>query len=72
MEEVRAPMPGVVHEVEVSQGQIVAVGAPLVVVESMKMEIPIEAPVAGSVVAVHVAVGQSIEENQLIVTLQTS
>ncbi|WP_327093920.1 ATP-grasp domain-containing protein [Nocardia vinacea] len=47
--EIRSPMPGSVIAVPVADGAIVAVGAPVVVVEAMKMEHTLTAPVAGTV-----------------------
>jgi len=59
---VRAPMPGLVLRIEVSEGQPVAAGAGLVVLEAMKMENEIRAPVAGVVRRVLVAQGQAVEK----------
>ena len=57
----RAPMPGVVALVAVGEGDRVAAGQTLVVVEAMKMEHPVVAPADGTVLAVHVAVGEGVE-----------
>ncbi|WP_233121606.1 biotin carboxylase N-terminal domain-containing protein [Tersicoccus sp. Bi-70] len=57
--EVRSPMPGTVVAVLAEAGATVDVGAPLVIVEAMKMEHTLTAPVDG-VVAVHVAVGDRV------------
>ena len=53
-----APMPGTVLRVDVREGEDVAAGAPLVVLEAMKMELAVSAPAAGTVTAVLVAVGR--------------
>jgi biotin carboxyl carrier protein len=53
----------------VSVGQRVAAGDPLVIVESMKMEIPVEAPVAGTVTAIAVTTGDRVAEGAAVVTL---
>jgi biotin carboxyl carrier protein len=47
----------------------VAAGDALVIVESMKMEIPIEAPAAGTVTEVRVAEGERIAEGAVVVVL---
>jgi acetyl/propionyl-CoA carboxylase alpha subunit len=57
---VAAQMPGKVVKLLVGLGQEVAVGTGLLIVESMKMETEIAAPVAGTVSAVHVADGQVV------------
>lgn len=69
MTEVRAPMVGKVVEVLVQPGTSVAADDDLLVLESMKMQIPITAPVGGTVAAVHVTVGATVRENDLLVTL---
>lgn len=61
---------GNVWKVEVAAGQAVAEGDVLVIVESMKMEIPIEAPRAGKVAAIHVAEGESVREGALAIELE--
>jgi len=66
---VKAPMPGLVVRVPVTEGQQVAAGAALVVVEAMKMENELKAPRAGVVLKVHVAPGAVVEKGAPLVTL---
>ena len=66
---IKAPMPGVVIVVPVKQGQAVAKGQTLVVLESMKMHNEFKAPVDGTVHAVRVAAGDRIDQNEIMVTL---
>ena len=66
---VRAPMPGLVVRVEVAEGQRVAAGAPLVVVEAMKMENELRAARSGVVAKVHVRPGTAVEKGVPLVTL---
>jgi biotin carboxyl carrier protein len=66
---VRAPMPGLVVRVEVQQGQRVAAGAALVVVEAMKMENELRAQRPGRVTKVHVQGGATVERGAPLVTL---
>jgi len=68
--EVRAQITGTVWKVLVQVGQRVVEEETVVILESMKMEIPVEASAAGSVLAVHVSEGDSIEDGTLIVTLE--
>jgi biotin carboxyl carrier protein len=60
---------GSVWKVEVTVGQAVAAGDALVIVESMKMEIPVEAPAAGTVAEIRVAEGDRVAEGAVVVTL---
>ena len=57
-----APMPGVVVAVSVSDGDTVEKNQPLLVIEAMKVEHTIRAPCAGTVDAVHYAVGDRVDE----------
>jgi acetyl/propionyl-CoA carboxylase alpha subunit len=66
----RAPMPGQVRKVMVQEGELVQAGAVLLVLEAMKMEIRIQAPVNAKVALVNVKEGQSIEKDQLLVELE--
>ncbi len=63
-------MAGVVFRVLVQPGQEVAAGEDVVILESMKMEIPLPSPHAGKVGEVRVAVGDFVQEGQVVVTLQ--
>jgi len=69
---VQAPMPGLVVRVAVTEGQHVAAGAELVVVEAMKMENQLRAPRAGVVVKVHVAAGAAVEKGAPLVTVESA
>jgi 3-methylcrotonyl-CoA carboxylase alpha subunit len=64
-----APRSGTVVAVLVQSGDIVARGAPLIVLEAMKMEHTIAAPAAGTVAAVHYAVGDRVAEGADLVEL---
>jgi propionyl-CoA carboxylase alpha chain len=64
-----APMPGAVLTTEVSEGDSVAKGDLLVILEAMKMEHRIVAPRDGTVEQMHVAVGDQVDNAQLLVTL---
>jgi biotin carboxyl carrier protein len=66
---IRAPMPGRVVRVPVAAGQAVAARQPVVVVEAMKMENELRAPHAGTVRALHVQPGDSVDAGQLLVEL---
>jgi biotin carboxyl carrier protein len=67
---VRAPMPGLVVRVEVSEGQAVEVGEGLVVVEAMKMENELRASHKAIVEQIHVKAGDRVEKGAHLVTLK--
>ena len=67
---VLAPMPGTVIRVEVESGDSVHARQPLVVLEAMKMEIPVHSPFAGTVATVHVAAGQRVAGGAVLVELE--
>lgn len=67
---VKAPMPGRVVRVLVAPDQEVERGAPLVIVEAMKMENELHAPAAGRVRAVHVSEGLAVDGGQLLLELE--
>jgi acetyl-CoA carboxylase biotin carboxyl carrier protein len=69
MTEVRAEIAANVWKVTVEVGQAVAAGETLAVLESMKMEIPVEAPVAGTVAEVRVAPEDRVVEGDVLVVL---
>ncbi len=57
---------GKVWKIEKQIGDAVAAGEPIMILESMKMEIPIESPVDGIVQSVSVAEGESVNEGQVL------
>ena len=70
--ELRSPMPGTVIAVHVEQGDQVAAGQALVVVEAMKMEHTIRAPHAGTVSELAVRAGQSVAVDAHLATVEAS
>ena len=67
--QVEAHITGTVFKVETAVGSRVSEGDVLVILESMKMEMPIESPVAGVVSEVRVTEGQSVEEDEILVVI---
>jgi propionyl-CoA carboxylase alpha chain len=61
-----APMPGKVVKILASTGEAISAGAPLVVLEAMKMEHTVRAPEAGTLRELHVAVGDQVEADRLL------
>ena len=64
-----SPLPGVIIEVSVKEGQAVKAGQKVAVIEAMKMENEIAAESDGTVTAIHVAKGDSVLEGADIVTI---
>jgi biotin carboxyl carrier protein len=61
-----APMPARVTKVLVAEGDTVAIGATLLVLEAMKMEHSVKAPEAGTVTKLAVAAGDQVQVDQLL------
>jgi acetyl-CoA carboxylase biotin carboxyl carrier protein len=68
-EEIHAELVGSVLRVEVVPGDVVTPGDPLVILESMKMEIPVHPERGGTVESVSVTPGDVVSEGDLLVTL---
>lgn len=64
-----ADITGTVWKLEVSPGQRVSEGDTLLIIESMKMEIPVGAPAAGLVQEIFVAEGEMVEDGMVIMQL---
>lgn len=67
--EVKAGAAGKVFKIEASVGQSVKAGDAVVIIEAMKMEIPVVAPEDGTVASINVAVGDAIESGAVLATL---
>ncbi len=70
IQDIPAPMTGTVLEILVNVGDRVNEGEELVIIESMKMEIPVESPTTGTVAAVVATVAAPIEEGALLLRLE--
>lgn len=68
-EEIKAHITGVVFQISARVGEAVQAGDPLIVLESMKMEIPVEAPRAGTVKEIRVAEGQTVQEGDTVAVI---
>ncbi len=67
---VQAPIPGMVVQIAVKEGDSVEQDASLLVVEAMKMENEIKAPVAGLIKKIHVEQGQNIEKDAILLEIE--
>lgn len=69
MANVNAHITGTVWKIEVKEGDQVTEGQTLVILESMKMEMPVEAPQGGKVEKIACAEGQAVNEGDVLITL---
>ena len=69
--EIESEVTGKVWKVEVGVGDRVAEGDILVILESMKMEIPVESPQAGTVAELRVAADEPVREDQVVAVIAT-
>ena len=67
--EIKSSVPGKVIAVEVSQGQTVKAGDTVVILESMKMEIPVVAPQDGTIASIAVSQGNEVENGAVLATM---
>jgi len=67
VQDIKAPMPGLVIELKVEEGQEIKAGDPLIILEAMKMENIIKSPREGVIKSILVKKGQSVEKNQILI-----
>lgn len=63
---VESPVVGTVWKIEVAVGETVAEGDAVLILESMKMEIPVEAEVAGTITEILVEEGEAVAEGDVL------
>jgi acetyl-CoA carboxylase biotin carboxyl carrier protein len=68
--DVKSEMTGTVWQIEVAEGDEVAAGDELIILESMKMEIPIEAPVSGTLIEFLVEEDDPVDEDQIVARIE--
>lgn len=69
---IHAPMPGLVSSIRVVEGDVVTQGAPLIILEAMKMENVISAPHDAVIKKINVTVGQAVERGFAMIELAPS
>ena len=67
---IKAPMPGLVLAIEVKQGDIIAPGKGLIILEAMKMENEIKSSIHGVIKSINVTEKMSVEKNQTLIIIE--
>jgi acetyl-CoA carboxylase biotin carboxyl carrier protein len=68
--DIRAHITGTVWKIEKRVGDAVSEGDTVVILESMKMEMPVEAPASGKIASIKVAEGQPVDEGAVVATIE--
>ena len=68
--DVKAHITGTVWKIEVKAGDKVAEGDTVIILESMKMEMPVEAPCSGTVAEIKIKEGQPVNEEQVLAVIK--
>jgi acetyl-CoA carboxylase biotin carboxyl carrier protein len=70
MTKIQSTMAGTVFNIVVKEGEEVSAGQTVMILESMKMEIPVEAEIAGKVAQINAQVGDFVNEGDVLVTFE--
>jgi len=70
VDNIKAPMPGLVLDIKVDEGDVIEKGSPLVILEAMKMENIIKSTGGGVVKKIVVKQGQAVEKNELLIEVE--
>jgi biotin carboxyl carrier protein len=65
--EIKAPMPGLIFDIKVKEGDEVKKGDAVLILEAMKMENILKSPGDGTVKSIKIKKGQSVEKNQVLI-----
>jgi acetyl-CoA carboxylase biotin carboxyl carrier protein len=72
MADVKAHITGTVWKIEVEIGDEVEEDDEVVILESMKMEMPVEAPCDGTVKEIHIEEGDAVDEDEVLLVIEES
>ena len=67
--DVKAHITGTVWKIEVKAGVAVSEGDTVIILESMKMEMPVEAPCAGTILEIKIKEGEAVNEDQVLAVI---
>lgn len=70
LDNLKAPMPGLIHSILVEEGKSVTQGDPLLVLEAMKMENVIKSPGEGTVKKIHISPKESVEKGHVLISFE--
>jgi acetyl-CoA carboxylase biotin carboxyl carrier protein len=70
MKQIQSTMAGTVFNIVVQEGEEITAGQTVMVLESMKMEIPVEAEIAGKVAKIEAQIGDFVNEGDVLVTFE--
>ncbi|MGE6487886.1 acetyl-CoA carboxylase biotin carboxyl carrier protein subunit [Paenisporosarcina sp. NPDC076898] len=70
MKQIHSTMAGTVFNITVTEGEEVTAGQTVMILESMKMEIPVEAEIAGKVAKINAQIGDFVNEGDVLVTFE--
>jgi 3-methylcrotonyl-CoA carboxylase alpha subunit len=65
-----SPVPGLIKEVKVEAGQFVQEHTPLLVIETMKMDMIVSSPIEAVIKDIQVQSGQNVQQGEILVTFQ--
>jgi acetyl-CoA carboxylase biotin carboxyl carrier protein len=68
--EVRAHITGTVWKIEKKVGDSVSEGETVIILESMKMEMPVEAPCGGTIASIAIKEGEAVDEGKVLATIE--
>lgn len=70
MKQITSTMAGTVFNIVVQEGEEVTAGQTVMILESMKMEIPVEAETAGKIAKINAQIGDFVNEGDVLVTFE--
>ncbi|MDH3601888.1 MAG: acetyl-CoA carboxylase biotin carboxyl carrier protein subunit [Candidatus Tectomicrobia bacterium] len=70
MAEITAHITGTIFKIEKQVGDDVAEGEEVIILESMKMEIPLESPISGVIKEIRVAEGDAVDEDMVVAIVE--
>ncbi|PSL05603.1 acetyl-CoA carboxylase biotin carboxyl carrier protein subunit [Cecembia rubra] len=65
--DIKAPMPGLIFDIKVQEGDVVKKGDPVLILEAMKMENILKSPGDGTIRTIKIKKGESVEKNQVLI-----